>query len=397
VTPLKILHIGKYFPPHAGGMETYLRDAMADLARRGVAPVALVHHSALSLKSSDELCPSTAGPLPVTRAAVWARLLFTPFSPTFPWLLRRLLREQRPDILHFHTPNASAFWALLLPAARRIPWVIQWQADVLASRHSAGLRLFYRLYRPLERALLRRSRRIIVSSPPYLRSSAPLAPYHHKCVVVPLGLDPAALAVPAVPAVPPAGRNRSSLRVLAIGRLTYYKGFEYLLRAVALAPAAHLHLVGSGDLEQALRRLAGELGIRERVTFHGHLPEEGVAAQYAACDCLCLPSIERTEAFGLVLLEAMYFGKATVISDVPGSGMGWIVDHEVTGIKVPAADAAALAGALRQLQANRDTLARLGENGRRKFDQQFHIHQATAAITGIYAEILGTGRATVQG
>ncbi len=106
-----------------------------------------------------------------------------------------------------------------------------------------------------------------------------------------------------------------------------------------MTPDAVFHLVGSGELENSLKRLATELGVLNRVTFHGKLPAEQLAEQYASCDCLCLPSIERTEAFGLVLLEAMYFGKATVISDVPGSGMGWIVNEGITGIKVPVADA----------------------------------------------------------
>ena len=68
----------------------------------------------------------------------------------------------------------------------------------------------------------------------------------------------------------------------------------------------------------------------------------------------------------MVLLEAMYFGKATVISDVEGSGMGWVVDDNVTGIKVKPADANALAGALKRLAADREELARMGQRGRQK-------------------------------
>ena len=382
---LRVLHIGKYFPPYAGGMETFLRDLMAALARQGIRSGALVHRSDLSLFSTEEGFRVDQEELPVTRAGVWLRLLFTPISPAFPLLLHRMIKRHSPNILHFHMPNVSAFWALFLPSAQRLPWVIHWQSDVPVSQHKLGLRLFYQLYKPFERAMLARADTVIVTSPPYLEGSKPLAEFHDKCTVVPLGLDPESL--------PEAAHNNLEdsdhrLRVLAIGRLTYYKGFEYLIRAASLTQDAVFHLVGTGELENSLKRLATELGVLDRMTFHGKLPAEQLAEQYARCDCLCLPSIERTEAFGLVLLEAMYFSKATVISDVPGSGMGWIVEEGITGLKVPVGDAGALAGAFRQLHADRDNLARLGNNGRCKFDRQFHICKSSDAIADIYTELL---------
>lgn len=386
---MKILHVGKYFPPYSGGMETYLRDLMAGLAKRKIDNSALVHQSDISFSSRNEQYSANDQILPVTRAAVWARLLFTPISPSFPWLLQRAIKEQKPDVLHLHLPNVSAFWALLLPGARDIPWVVQWQSDVLASRHSLGLRLFYALYRPFERAILKKSAVIISSSPPYLDSSAPLATFRDKCTTVPLGLDPANLSY--LNGADEAASDLSDnapLQVLAIGRLTYYKGFEYLIRAAARVDNLHIHLVGRGDQEAALKTLAAELSLEHKVFFHGHLPESEVARQYANSDCVCLPSIERSEAFGLVLLEAMYCGKPTVASDVPGSGMGWIVEHGVTGLKVAPENTEDLANALRYMERHRDKIAYLGSNGRDKFDRQFHIDKCAASIDQIYQQIL---------
>ena len=185
----------------------------------------------------------------------------------------------------------------------------------------------------------------------------------------------------------PASLTRQPLQVLAIGRLTYYKGFEYLLRAVAKAPGIHVHLVGEGDQSANLRSLTATLNIEDRVTFHGALSNPDLTRKYAACDCLCLPSIERTEAFGMVLLEAMYFGKAAVIGDVEGSGMGWVVDDGVTGIKVRPADADALAGALLRLSANREELALMGRAGRRKFAEQFDIDESIKGLLDVYHRI----------
>jgi glycosyltransferase involved in cell wall biosynthesis len=386
---VKILHVGKYFPPYCGGMETYLRDLMAGLARRNIDNSALVHQSDISFKSRHERYNASGRELPVTRAAVWARLLFTPVSPTFPWLLKRAIKQQKPDVLHLHLPNVSAFWALLLPGARNIPWLVQWQSDVLASRHSLGLRLFYALYRPFERAVLEKCAVIICSSPPYLNSSEALAEFRDKCTIVPLGLDPANLAYLNDSVESASGRlDNAPLQVLAIGRLTYYKGFEYLIRAAAEVDNIQVHLVGQGDQESALKTLTAELALEHKVFFHGHLPDEELAGQYANCDCVCLPSIERSEAFGLVLLEAMYWGKPTIASDVPGSGMGWIVDHGVTGLKVSPENTEDLASALLYLEQHRDKIAHLGKNGRDKFDGQFHIDRCAESIAQIYQQIL---------
>ena len=141
----KVLHIGKYFPPHAGGMETYLYDLMHALAKLDITPSALVHQSKTSLTSVEESVSANGSALRVVRAATWCRLLFTPISPGFPWVLYRVIRRDQPDVLHLHLPNPSAFWALALPSARRLPWVIHWQSDVLTDKSHWLLRLAYRV------------------------------------------------------------------------------------------------------------------------------------------------------------------------------------------------------------------------------------------------------------
>jgi glycosyltransferase involved in cell wall biosynthesis len=381
---VKILHIGKYFPPFAGGMENYLRDLMTVQSSQGLEPSALVHQSDIGFASSDETYRAGDLEIPVTRAAVWARMLFTPLSPTFPLLIRRLIKKTKPDILHLHMPNVSVFWLLFMPSARKIPWVIHWQSDVLASKYSLGLKIFYSLYRPFETAVLRHCHTIIASSPPYLASSEPLQRFKQKCRVIPLGLSTHNLPAPAAPVEP----DNTPLSVLAIGRLTYYKGFEYLIRAASECANIEIHLVGVGDERDRLEKLTSQLGLGESICFHHHVPDKELAQLFYNCDCLCLPSIERTEAFGLVLLEAMYHSRPTVISNVPGSGMGWIVDDGVTGLHVPAGDAQALAKTLNHLEGNRDKITHLGRNGRARFDELFNIEITCPQVCETYETAL---------
>ena len=211
--------------------------------------------------------------------------------------------------------------------------------------------------------------------------------------MVPLGLDESRLPVsPEIAEAPSESGTKAGdlhqLRILAVGRLTYYKGFRYLLEALAQDTTLHLDLVGEGDQSRELRQLAAPLGVEHRVTFHGTAGDAELARLLAACDCLCLPSIERTEAFGMVLLEAMSFGKAAVVSDVPGSGMGWIVDQGVTGLKVKPADSGALARALGELAADREKLSQMGRAGREKFLRLFEINHAVDGIIDTYRAVL---------
>lgn len=379
---MRVLHIGKYFPPYRGGMETYLRDLMLAQAEQGIECSALVHRSEASLGNTSEVIEKSGSTLTVERAATWFRLLFTPVSPGFPWLLAAMIRRHQPDILHLHLPNLSATWALFLPSARNIPWVIHWHSDIPLSAQSLGLRVFYRLYKPFERALLARSGTIIVTSPPYLQTSAPLAPFKSKCRVVPLGLKPRGISAE------PTGTEKP-LKILAVGRLTYYKGFEYLLRALALCENATLDLVGAGDGELSLKAISHELGLDQRVVFHGELPDEKLGLMYRDCHCLCLPSIERTEAFGMVLLEAMEYGRASLITQVRGSGMTWVIDDGVTGLHAPVSDAQGLAEKIHQFTEQRDKLQAMGLAARCKFEREFRIEQSAEQITEIYRDGLG--------
>ena len=321
---MKILHIGKYFPPDPGGMETYLRDLMICSDQQGMRSVALVHHSRSGIPSSEEIYTLDDVSLEVSRVASWFKVLFTPISPAFPWKLHKLIKKHRPNILHLHLPNPSAFWVLALPTSRALPWVVQWQSDVLTPASSPALKWFYQLYRPLEAALLRRARRIIATSEQYRLTSPVVQAFSDKTTVIPLGIADRFDTADAQKDVAIA-TSAGALKVIAIGRLAHYKGLDMLIKEIAESTNVELDIVGQGDEAQGLRRLTMTLALENRVRFHGALSDAARDALLLASDCLCLPSTDRTESFGIVLLEAMSAGKACVVTDVPGSGMTSVV------------------------------------------------------------------------
>lgn len=381
---MRVLHIGKFYPPYPGGIENFSAELAETLAQDQTATAMLAHaapgthHTERTIKNGVDL----------TLAACHGQFVYAPVSPGFPWLLGQTIRRFKPDLLHLHLPNTSAFWALLSPAARRLPWIIHWHSDVPLDAAQRKLRFAYRLYRPWEQAVLRRAKAIIVTSKLYLESSVALAPWRDKTQVIPLGLGAASTSI----------RNcdwpenigvAAPLRLLAVGRLAYYKGHDILLHALAKIPAAVLLLVGSGEREATLKQLAQDLGIAQRVRFAGAIDDAELAAAYASADVFCLPSIERSEAFGLVLLEAMRAGLPVVASAIPGSGVGHVVRDGETGLLVTPGDADALANALSRLQQDSDFRNQLGQSGRQRWREEFSMQAVAAQTQKLYRALLG--------
>jgi glycosyltransferase involved in cell wall biosynthesis len=378
---MRVLHIGKFFPPHPGGIERSCAELSAALAARNVTTAVLAHAEPGARKGRS----LEVNGVEVTLAACHGQFLYAPISPTFPWLVARLIRTFRPDLLHLHLPNTSALSCLLSPAARRLPWIVHWHSDIPLDVNRAALRAAYRLYEPWEGALIRRARAVIATSVPYLDSSKVLAPWRDKVRVIPLGIPPAPEI--ARTAQTSAWRTRG-LHVLAVGRLSYYKGFDVLLRALAKVPAAELVLVGQGECESSLRNLARELCINDRVIFAGTVDDAELAKLYACADALCLPSIERSEAFGLVLLEAMRASLPTIASNVRGSGIGYVVRDGETGLLVRPGDVEALAAAMHMLESNQGLRRRLGEAGAQRWRDEFTLDQSAERTLTLYRDVL---------
>src|SRR5258707_13421546 len=136
---------------------------------------------------------------------------------------------------------------------------------------------------------------------------------------------------------------------------------------------------GESTWRQAeLEQLARQLGVADRVTFLGQ-QEAALPALYQACDVFVLPSIERSEAFGIVQLEAMAAGRPVVSCDV-GTGVAWVNQNEVTGLVVPPRDPDRLAAALNRLLDDPALRERLGQAGRERVRKEFTLARMVEQI-----------------
>lgn len=372
---MRILHLGKYYAPERGGIESYTRALCEWTAARGHSVAALVHQRPGMWHTRREVM----GGVEVRRVACFGDPVYTPLSPTYPFELARALKELRPEILHLHLPNPSCFSVLASASARRLPWLVHWHSDIPPDAPDWRLRVGYRAYRPFEQALLKRASAVVTTSQSYLDASTALAPWRAKTRVIALGAEDVSPAIARIDLWPPG----DGLRLLAVGRLSHYKGFDVLIRALARVHDARLLLVGDGECADDLRLAAEKNGIASRIRFAGTLDDETLLSAYATADAFVLPSVNRGEAFGLVLLEAMRARVPVIASAIQGSGIGEVVVDGETGLLTAPGDADALAAAIIRLR-DPELRRQLGTHGRQRWQDHFTLEHSAQQWLQLY-------------
>jgi len=143
-------------------------------------------------------------------------------------------------------------------------------------------------------------------------------------------------------------------------------------------------IIGVGEERESLEKLIEDTDTGEIVELAGYVPNDKLQKLIQGCDVICLPSIERTEAFGVVLLEAMRAGKAVIASDVNGSGIGWVVENRVTGLLITPESIQSLRKSITQLRDNPALVSQMGLSGRQRYEDNFTIDKTARQVLDIY-------------
>lgn len=281
------------------------------------------------------------------------------------------------DIIHYHFP--WPFMDLVHFAVRiKKPTIVTYHSDIVRQK------VLKYLYGPLQSAFLNSVDVIVATSPNYLESSPVLANYRDKSTVIPIGLEQTMYPEYEAKRVDEL-RERYGRFFLFVGVLRYYKGLEFLLRAVE-GKDWPLLVVGAGPLEQELMQIAAERRLHN-VHFIGQVTEQEKVNLLEACYAVMFPSHLRSEAFGISLLEAAMFGKPMVCSEI-GTGTSFINQHEVSGIVVPPRDALAMREAMTQLWESPELSNRYGQAARERYLELFTSRSMGAAYIKLYSELV---------
>ena len=370
--------VNKYYAPHLGGVESHLHDLAEGLVKYEDAQV-----RALVCNAVNERAEETMGGVEVVRLPRAAELSSTPISWGFAReLAKEARRDPAPDVFHFHFPYpwGEIAW---LTARPDVPCVVSYHSDIVRQKAA------FAAYRPLMERFLDAADLIIAGSPNMIEHSPYLAARKDKCRHVDYGLhvdrtahNPAAISR----AVELRAAHRGRKIVLFVGRLVYYKGADVLVKAMESIDA-DLVMVGRGPLESELREVATARGIESRVTFLHPLDDTELAAWYHAADVFCLPSVARSEAFGLVQIEAHSAGTPVVSTELT-TGVPYANLDGVTGLTVPVGNVDALSGALRRLLSDDELRARLGAQAQERALRDFTIPRMAASALAVYQEAI---------
>jgi rhamnosyl/mannosyltransferase len=185
--------------------------------------------------------------------------------------------------------------------------------------------------------------------------------------------------------------SKDSVRFLFVGRLVYYKGCNELIRAFIQASASRsdlfLDIVGTGPLEREMKEMVHEAGLEERVRFYANVEDEELAEFFGTCDVFVLPSVARSEAFGLVQIEAMAFGKPVINTKLP-SGVPYVSLDQVTGLTVPPEDVHKLAQAMQYLAEHPDERREMGVRARQRMKKMYRIDTMLEHVKKLYEELM---------
>ena len=363
-----VLHIGKFYRPHLGGIETHV-EALCQGLRKSMDVRVLV---ASNTRYHEE---STIDGIPITRVHVPVTIAGAPICPGMVWHIRK----KRPDIIHLHLPNPTGVLAVLASGYRgRV--VVTWHSDIVRQRRLA------RLYLPIERILLNRCPTIVASSPAYIASSPVLREHADRCRSIPFGIDAEKFDVRQVDqALLRELRRRFGPRmILSVGRLVYYKGIQFLIQAMAKVNAK-LVIIGEGPMRPSLEQEVAALGIADRVIFLGRV-HDNLTTYFHAADVFALPSCERSEAFGIVQLEAMAAGKPVINTQID-SGVPYVSLDGITGITVQPRNSAAMATALNRLFDDPELRERMGHAGRHRVQTEFNLELMVRRTMDIYEQV----------
>lgn len=145
---------------------------------------------------------------------------------------------------------------------------------------------------------------------------------------------------------------------------------------------------GGGPLKHDLEKRIADAGLSDRVKLLGYVADDDVPALYHACDVFCLSSVQKTEAFGIVQIEAMSCGKPLVATRIPDSGVAWVNKDGYSGINVAPSDPEAMASAIMTLMADTEVYAMFSRNSRARFNEMFTEEKMIENCLGLYERLL---------
>lgn len=371
---MRILHISKYYFPYIGGVENickYLVDGMSSTYK--IAIVCFNEKNKNIIEKNNDI--------EIYRVATWINIARQALSLSYFPILHKVIKEFKPDIIHFHWANPYPAAVLLTMIPKNIKLLVHWHMDIIKQAK------IYPFIRPFETALLKRADLILVTSPTYRDASLPLQPFKNKIKILPNAINESNFILKEgdkkqIEKIKAQYNNKKI--IFFIGRHIQYKGLPYLIEAEKyIKGECEIIIAGQGPLTENLKKQSNS----KRVHFVGKLSDNELRWHHYAASIFAFPSITKNEAFGVALAEAMYCYTPAVTFTIPGSGVNWVSINNKTGLEVPNKDVKAYAEAIDILLSDENLCKQFAEAGHKRVKENFTIPQMIKLAEKYYTEI----------
>jgi len=368
---MKIAIVSPVFPPYHSGIGTVAYTEARELARRGHDVSVFVPR-----RPGEKKDHAQKEKFRLFRLRPFFRYGNAAFLPQLFWKLKNF------DVVHLHYPffgGAEVVYKLKVKSEKLKvgpKLVITYHHDVVGSGWLG--KLFAWHTKNLMPKILAKADKIIVSSLDYAKNSNVkniLEKNPEKFFEVPFGVDAEKFS-PAPPRQDLVDKfglfsGRTILFVGGLDRAHYFKGLEVLIRAKAEVVNAKILVVGDGDLRPYYEKMVADLNLKNQIIFAGSLPAEDLPAYYNLADVVVLPSLDQSEAFGMVLIEAAACGKPIVASNLPG--VRSVVEYGVNGFTFSPGNAKELAEKINYFLDNPAAAKDFGEHGRERVLEKYDL------------------------
>ncbi len=366
---MKVLHVSKYYEPFKGGIEKVIFELASGTVKAGHEVVVLCSNENWSYQED------WVEGVKVVRLPRMGVAFSQPLTLSLIWNAKKWF--EWADIVQVHTPNPLAELSFLLQDIHK-PLIVTYHCDVVRQKK------LFKIYQPVSEKLLLRADRITVSTPHHLQYSASLKNFKEKSVVIPFGIR-AKHAKPTLTMKHELKRIKEQFGdyLLFVGRLVPYKGVDILLKAMT-SVEENLVIIGEGPRFEVWQEQKTILGLDQKVHFVGAVKDDTEFAAYLhGCHALVLPSVDESEAFGIVLIEAMSCGKPVITTNLK-SGVPWVNEKGVTGLEVEPQDSVALAHAINTITKNHALRLKMGESAQQRFHRLFEVETMVQSYLNLY-------------
>lgn len=395
VCAMKVCLVAPYFAPARGGVETYTLQICTHLREKYGHDIFVVttrrsHGSVLV----EERVGFKAYILPAG-----IKVSNTPVGLGWRRKLREIFAIEQPDVINAHTPVP-----MLADIAERargcIPFVLTIHNDIekssfLGKLMSAGY------YRVLGDKTLEQSDGIVATSDYYVATSRRLSAQRSKLTIATCGVDTDLfhpLSSDSLVVHKCCQGRRVIIFVGSMDTTHAHKGLDILIHSVAQLRDRYENIlllaVGKGDAIPRYQKLANKLGLGDHILFPGPVEDSELADFYRSADVCVLPSTNRSEGLGLVLIEAS--ACQTPIIGTRVGGIPFAVLDNITGLLVEPGDVNALAGAIDRILADAELAASLGTNGHRYVKEHFTWSAAAGATNNALLRAVSGPREALQ-